>query len=85
MTFFRFPDQQIAEDALKAAGLWIESEDYTGPKVASLTHALDIVGTIIRGEPPAPLEGYHINLVGTLPEGWGQYAVEPKTPYRVFA
>ena len=85
MTFLRFPDQQTAEDALKAADLWIDSEEYTGPRMASLTHALDIVGTIVRGDPPVPLQGYHINYAGDLPDGWDQYVVQPANPYRVFA
>ena len=85
MTFLRFPDQATAEDALKAADLWIESYEYTGPRVASLTHALDVVGTIVCGEPPIELAGYHLNFVGDLPDGWDQYVVEPSNPYRVFA
>jgi len=85
MTFLRFPDQQTAEDALKAADLWIDSDDYTGPRMASLTHALDIVGTIVRGEPPAELAGYHINYAGDLPAGWDAFVVQPANPYRVFA
>jgi len=85
MTFLRFPDQATAEVAIKAADLWIESDEYTGPRLASLTHALDVVGTIVRGEPPVPLVGYHINFNGDLPEGWDQYVVEPTNPYRVFA
>jgi len=85
MTFLRFPDQATAEAALKAADLWIESDEYTGHRVASLTHALDVVGTIVRGEPPVELDGYHINFNGDLPKGWDQYVVEPTNPYRVFA
>ena len=85
MTFLRFPDQATAEAALKTADLWIDSEEYSGPKTASLTHGIDVVGTIARGEPPVELAGYHINIVGDLPEGWDQYIVEPTNPYRVFA
>jgi hypothetical protein len=85
MIFLRFPDQQTAEAALRAADLWIDSEEYSGPRTASLTHAIDIVGTIVRGEPPVELAGYHINFNGDLPEDWDQYVVEPANPYRVFA
>jgi hypothetical protein len=85
MIFLRFPDQQTAEDALKSADLWIDSEEYVGPLMASLTHAIDIVGTIVRGDPPTELTGYHINFVGELPSGWDQFVVQPANPYRVFA
>jgi hypothetical protein len=83
MTFLRFPDQKTAEAALKAADLWIESEEYSGPKTASLDHALDVVGIISRDGVELP--GYHINFVGPLPADWEAYLVEPANPVRVFA
>jgi hypothetical protein len=35
--------------------------------------------------PATPLEGYHVNYVGTLPDGWDEYLVSPLKPRRVFA
>jgi hypothetical protein len=36
-------------------------------------------------EPPILLEGWHINYLGPLPDGWEQYAVHPRQPRAVFA
>jgi hypothetical protein len=90
--FFRFPDEATGIAALDAAGLLTEDGD---PITASHTHALDVVGLIsIGGEyddegevlvPPTLLNGWHINYVGELPDGWGQYVVSPANPVRVFA
>ena len=59
------------------------------------THALDVIGPISIGgeydeegeviEPPTLLDGWHVNYVGELPEGWEQYVVRPQQPVRVFA
>jgi hypothetical protein len=40
-------------------------------------------GTVIT--PPTLLNGWHVNFIGTLPDGWDQYLVHPTAPYRVFA
>jgi hypothetical protein len=34
--------------------------------------------------PPEVLDGWHVNYVGEVPEGWEQYAVSPEQPVRVF-
>ena len=96
--FLRFPDETTGLAALDAAGLLRTDEDgHTKPITASLTHALDVVGVIYRagtfdetGEvitPPIPRPGWHVNYLGTLPDGWEQYLVEPPPlrPSRVFA
>ena len=90
---FRWPDEATGMAALATAGLL--SEDGT-PIFASHTHSLDILGTITRGgsydaetgevlEPPTVLDGWHLNYLGPLPDGWEQYAVFPKQPTRVWA
>jgi len=96
-TMFRFPDEATGMAALDAAGLLFTDEDGNQrPITASHHHALDIVGPIYTGgsydpesgdviEPPTLLEGWHINYLGPLPDGWEQYAVHPKRPKRVFA
>jgi hypothetical protein len=90
--FFRFPDEATGMAALDAAGLLTEDGD---PITASHTHALDVVGPIsIGGEyddegevitPPTLLDGWHINYIGELPDGWEEYVVRPEQPVRVFA
>jgi hypothetical protein len=90
--FFRFPDEATGMAALEAAGLLTEDGD---PLTASHTHALDVIGTIsIGGEyddegevitQPTLLDGWHLNYVGELPDGWDAYAVSPEQPVRVFA
>jgi hypothetical protein len=95
--FFRFPDEETGWQKLTEAGLTTISEDgKLVPITASHHHALDVIGPICTGgsydpesgdviEPPVLLEGWHINYIGSLPDGWEQYAVHPKRPKRVFA
>ena len=95
--FLRFPDETTGMAALDAVSLIYTDEDgHTKPITASLNHALDVVGTIYRagtfdpetGEmitPPTPRPGWHVNYIGTLPDGWDAYVVEPLRPSRVFA
>ncbi len=35
--------------------------------------------------PATPMVGWHINYIGTLPDGWDEFLVTPAAPYRVFA
>ena len=93
--YLRFPDKQTAEDLLKIAGFYTEESQTF--KQADHHFALDIIGDIYEtpgtydpetGEDPTPpvkLPGYHVNYIGTLPEGWEQYLVNPVNPHRVFA
>jgi hypothetical protein len=92
-TMFRFPDKEAGMAALEAAGLLTEDDEFI---TASHTHALDVIGTIVRGGeydpetgeviiPPETLDGWHFNFIGELPDGWEQYAVSPEQPVRVFA
>lgn len=91
-TMFRFPNEATAKVALETAGLLTEDGD---PITASHTHALDVVGTISRGgewdeegnviTPPEVLDGWHVNYVGEVPEGWEPFIVTPEQPVRVFA
>jgi hypothetical protein len=90
--FFRFPDEATGTAALDAAGLLNEDGSFI---TASHTHALDVIGVITRGgewddegnviTPPEVLDGWHVNYVGNLPDGWEEFLVEPTNPYRVFA
>ena len=91
--YIRFPDEATGTAALEIAALL--TEDGT-PITASHTHALDVVGSITRGNEwdaetgeqmvaPETLRGWHVNLVGELPEGWEEFVVEPAAPVRVWA
>ena len=90
--FFRFSDELTALEALETAGLFTEDGDLI---TASHAHAIDVIGTITRGgewdpetgeviTPPTVLDGWHVNYVGELPEGWAEYAVSPEQPVRVW-
>jgi hypothetical protein len=95
--FFRFPDEETGWQKLAKAGLTtISEDDKLTPITASHTHALYVIGPIYIGgkydpdtgeviEPPILLEGWHINYLGPLPDGWEQYAVHPRQPRAVFA
>ena len=90
--FFRFPDEAAWTAALDDAGLLNEDGSFI---TASHTHALDVIGTITRGgewdetgnviTPPEVLDGWHVNYVGNLPDGWDEFAVFPEQPARVWA
>ena len=94
--YLRFPDETTGMAALDAAGLLRTDEHgHTKPITASLDHALDVVGVIYRAgtydpetgdviTPPTPRPGWHVNFIGTLPDGWDAYVVEPLRPSRVF-
>ena len=96
-TMFRFPDEATGMAALDAAGLIAADEDGNKrPITASHHHALDIVATISKGgewdpetgeaiTPPTVLDGWHVNYLGPLPDGWEQYAVWPRNPARQWA
>ena len=89
---FRFPDEATGIAALEAAGLLNEDGEYI---TASHTHSLDVISQISRGgewdeegtviTPPTVLDGWHVNYVGNLPEGWEEFAVYPANPVRVWA
>jgi hypothetical protein len=94
--FFRFPDEATGMACLRAAGLiYLDEDDTEHFFTASHTHALDVIGVITRGGewdedgnvvvPPTTLDGWHVNYLGSLPEGWEQYAVQPQQPGRVWA
>jgi hypothetical protein len=96
-THLRFPDESTGMAALDAAGFIATNENGdTVVLTASHTHALDVIGPIYRGgtydpgtgevlTPPVLLNGWHVNYVGDIPDGWDAYLVEPKHPSRVFA
>ena len=90
--FLKFTDEDEAINALSDyisdEGEWITD---------SHTHSLSVIGTIhkptgnmIKGEDGsypemAPIPGFHVNFIGTLPETLTPYLVTPVNPTRVFA
>ena len=96
--FLKFVDEAQAIEQLDA----FRSADESGAAVwaqASVTHALDVVGTIykptgafvedeegMRSAVMAPLDGFHVNLaIAELPEALMPFEVTPDRPIRVFA
>ena len=96
--FLRFANEDEAIEQLVAYRSLTEEGDLVWIQ-ASVSHALDVVGTIYKpsgvmlpdgdgGEYPEmlPLEGYHINLaIASLPEALQPFSVTPSAPARVFA
>ena len=97
--YLRFPDEESFRSAASIAELYIAPQGNRPGwcNQYDLDHAMDIVGVIYNDDaiidpetfemisPATPKEGWHINFIGTLPEGWEQYLVFPIAPYRVFA
>ena len=59
-------------------------------------HSMDIIGVIYNDDgvydedgdevtAPTPMDGWHVNYLGDLPEGWDAYEVTPELPQRVWA
>jgi hypothetical protein len=96
--FLRFPDEATAQTALEAAGIYVapigNNPGYY--RQADIGWAFDPIGTITEGGTydvetgeelvaSTVLEGWHVNYIGELPDGWGQYIVSPESPVRKFA
>jgi len=91
MNFLRFTDESAWTEAATEAGY------ITDATLLAYTHdhAIDVVGPITRGGEydedgkvlvkPTTLPGFHVNYIGTLPDGWDEFLLEPANPYRVFA
>ena len=73
--FLRFPDESAWLAAVAEAGFMV------GDTLVAYTHtrAIDVVGEI------TDMAGFHVNFIGDLPSGWGEFVVTPAAPYRVFA
>lgn len=102
MIFLKFPDEATFLAKAEEAGLTYTDEDGNSHvSTGSHQYSLDIVGIIYTpGEytfdeetdeitevvAPVPHEGYHINMVGSVPKIFQEYVIpRPNTPNRVFA
>lgn len=74
----------------------IDENDQEKIITASHQWAIDCIGPIYQGgiydpetgeviTPPVLLNGWHVNYIGELPDGWDAYVVTPEQPVRVFA
>lgn len=86
--YLKFPDQSMFNSACSAAGITPAAE-ITLPGASSLS-VIGIIYDVDDTDPDNPIytpkTGWHVNALGTLPDGWDAYAVtpDPATPARTF-
>lgn len=96
--FFRFTDEAAWVTAAKAAGFYVTDPETETEVLQAYTaeRAIDVIGTLYNDDgvydeegkevtDPTPMEGWHVNYLGDLPDGWGAYEVTPEQPKRIFA
>jgi len=99
--YLKFPDEETAQAALEAAGIYLAPAGNNPGryKQAELGWAFDPIGTITEGglwdqetgeelEPPTPIPGWHANYIGAaLPAELEDYLLSPApaSPIRRFA
>ena len=97
--YLRFTDEATFQAAAETAGFYTAPTDEEPGGYSCYTHdySMDIVGVIYNDDgvyneetgevitPPTPMDGWHVNFKGTLPDGWDANLVTPNTPYRIFA
>ena len=76
--YLRFPDEATAKNAM---AMFYGDDAWN---VASLAHTLDPLGTLY-GDDGYPLDGWHLNFIGDLPEAAQSYVLTPTNPRVVFA
>ena len=59
----------------------MEEEDSN--KITTPSLSIDEEGEEVTA--PTPMDGWHVNYLGDLPEGWKTYEVYPELPKRIFA
>jgi hypothetical protein len=97
--YLRFSDEMTFCSAAHMAGFYNEPEGNNPGGYIQYTHdhAMDIVGILYNNDavvdpetfeiitPATPMEGWHVNFIGTLPDGWDRLLVAPRNPCRMFA
>ena len=71
MSYLKFTSEA---EAIQVLSVYHSEEGWL---TGSHDHALDVIGPINE-------QGFHINLLGVLPEGAEAYCIEPETPQRMF-
>lgn len=96
--YFRFTDEAAWVTAAKAAGFYVTNAETETEELLAYTadRAIDVIGTLYNDDAvydeegeevtaPTPMDGWHVNYLGDLPEGWETYEVYPEPPKRIFA
>ena len=96
--YFRFTDEAAWVTAAKAAGFYVTNAETETEDLLAYTadRAIDVIGTLYNDDAvydeegeevtaPTPMDGWHVNYLGDLPEGWETYEVYPEPPKRIFA
>ena len=96
--YFRFTDETAWVTAAKAAGFYVNNAETETEELQAYTidRAIDVIGTLYNDDgvydedgyevtAQTPMDGWHVNYLGDLPDGWGAYEVKPKPPKRIFA
>jgi hypothetical protein len=95
--YLRFQDQETWLIAATAAGYRVNQEDNWVFNYYTHDWAIDDVGIIYNDDgvyneetgevitPPTQMDGWHVNIIGELPQEFNEYLVNPSNPYRVFA
>ena len=96
--FFRFTDEAAWVTAAKAAGFYVTDPETETEVLQAYTadRAIDVIGTLYNDDgvydeegeevtAPTPMDGWHVNYLGDLPDGWETYEVHPEPPKRIFA
>mgnify|MGYP003133257466 CR=1 FL=1 len=96
--YFRFTDEAAWVTAAKAAGFYVTNAETETEDLLAYTadRAIDVIGTLYNDDAvydeegeevtaPTPMDGWHVNYLGDLPDGWETYEVHPEPPKRIFA
>tara|TARA_Y100000361_G_scaffold111306_1_gene101427 strand:- start:27 stop:359 length:333 start_codon:yes stop_codon:yes gene_type:complete len=96
--YFRFTDEATWVTAAKAAGFYVTYVETETEELQAYTadRAIDVIGTLYNDDgvfdedgeqvtAPTPMDGWHVNYLGDLPDGWEAYEVNPAPPKRIFA
>jgi hypothetical protein len=89
--YLRFPDEASFEATLPAG---FEPQGETGSPLPDGVQAIRIIGPMYSGgtydeqgnviTAPTLIAGWHVNVLGTLPDAWKAYEIHPVTPSGVF-
>jgi hypothetical protein len=89
--YLRFPDEATFEATLPAG---FEPQGETGSLLPEGVQAIRIIGPMYSGgtydaqgnviTAPTLIAGWHVNVLGTLPDAWKPYQIFPVTPSGVF-